>query len=299
LDFHHIATDQKDTVPQRIPKNEPRTFDQLEEHYLIEKQLADRLRKAGQEERRFLYAHLYDELYRRVSLHPQLTRKADPKARALEVSQRISLLGPFLTRDCTFLEVGPGDCALALEVAKLVKRVYAVDVSQKITRGVRFPENFELVISDGCSIPASNNTVHVAYSAQLMEHLHPDDAVEQLRNIYNALTAGGVYVCITPNRLFGPHDISKYFDDTATGFHLKEYTISELASVFETAGFKRIQILIGIGNRYRLLPASSLLWTEALVGKVPRSIWRRLVRREPFSSLLDIKLVATKTERAC
>ena len=70
-----------------------------------------------------------------------------------------------------------------------------------------------------------------------MEHLHPDDAVDQLKNIYNALVNGGKYICITPNRLTGPHDISKYFDNVATGFHLKEYTVTELSGLFREVGF--------------------------------------------------------------
>ena len=63
-----------------------------------------------------------------------------------------------------------------------------------------------------------------------MEHLHPDDALEQLQNIYSALVPGGIYLCITPNRLSGPQDVSRDFDMVATGFHLKEYTISELSN---------------------------------------------------------------------
>lgn len=61
-----------------------------------------------------------------------------------------------------------------------------------------------------------------------MEHLHPDDAYEQLQEIYNALIPGGIYICITPNRLSGPHDVSQYFDSIATGFHPKEYTTVEM-----------------------------------------------------------------------
>jgi hypothetical protein len=52
-----------------------RTAEQIREHYEIEKQLASRLRMAGKAERRTLYAALYDELYRRVPHHPQLTKK--------------------------------------------------------------------------------------------------------------------------------------------------------------------------------------------------------------------------------
>lgn len=80
----------------------------------------------------------------------------------------------------------------------------------------------------------------MAYSNQLMEHLHPDDAVEQLRNIHHVLRPGGVYICITPNKLCGPHDVSRGFDEKPTGFHLKEYDNRDLTRLFRQAGFRRV-----------------------------------------------------------
>jgi hypothetical protein len=82
-----------------------------------------------------------------------------------------------------------------------------------------------------------------------MEHLHPDDALEQLDNIYASLAPSGVYLCRTPNRLNGPHDISKYFDPVATGFHLREYTVSELRQLFMQAGFSRTRLVIAAKGR--------------------------------------------------
>ena len=241
-------------LPMRIRESEQRTLEQLREHYQTEKELADRLRNASKEERRYLYTALYDELYRRVPHHPQLTRKVSFEARTEAVSEQLKLLGHFLKPEFTFLEVGPGDCSLAFEIAKFVKKVFAIDVSEDITKSSRLPQNFELVISDGCSIPVPKNSVNVAYSNQLMEHLHPDDALEQLWNIYNALVPDETYLCITPSRLFGLHDISKYFDKVARGFHLKEYTITELSSIFKTVGFPKVRLIIGRTKLFLLLP---------------------------------------------
>ncbi|MCK4236917.1 MAG: class I SAM-dependent methyltransferase, partial [Candidatus Krumholzibacteria bacterium] len=162
-------------MPVRMAKNERRTFEQLREHYRIEKELADRLRNASKEERRYLYIALYDELYRRVPHHPKLTNKIGSKARIKVVSGKVGLLKRFLKPEFTFLEIGAGDCNLAFEIAKLVKKVYAVDVSEEITKGLESPQNFELIISDGCSVPVPKNSINIAYSYQLMEHLHPDD----------------------------------------------------------------------------------------------------------------------------
>lgn len=136
-----------------------------------------------------------------------------------------------------FLEVGAGDCAFSFEVSKLVKKVYAVDVSEILTDNSVISENFKLILSDGSSIPVSKDSVDIAYSNQLMEHLHPEDAKTQLENIYSSLVDGGIYICLTPSKLYGPHDISKYFDSVATGFHLKEYTITELNKLFQQVGF--------------------------------------------------------------
>lgn len=85
-----------------------------------------------------------------------------------------------------------------IEIAKRVKRVYALDVSNELTENVVLPKNAELIMSDGVSIPVPGNSVDVAFSDQLMEHLHPDDAVEQLGNIYDALAPGARMFVLLP-----------------------------------------------------------------------------------------------------
>lgn len=261
--------------------NDPRDFEQIQEHYVIEKELATKLLHSTQEQRKYLYSDLYDELFRKVTHHPQLTRKASPEVTAWIVNQRMELLRRYLTSETTYLEVGPGDCSLAIEVSKQVKKVYAVDVSTEITKHLPFPENFELILSDGCSIPVAKNSVDVAYSHQLMEHLHPDDALEQLKQIYQALKLGGMYICITPNRLSGPHDVSKHFDEVATGFHLKEYSITELQQLFRQVGFSKVTWIKNNNNLHIEIPLMfgtiPLLKTcEVVLEKLPYSLRRKV-----------------------
>ena len=258
-----------------------RTIEQIKEHYEIEKELANRLRSSSREERRHLYTSVYDELYKKVPHNPKLLRKADSKATAWVVEQRMQLIHKFLRPDFTFLEVGPGDCSLSVEVAKHVRKVYAVDVSNEITKDLKFPQNFELIISDGCSIPVTQNSVNIVYSHQLMEHLHPDDANHQLQNIYNALSPGGIYICITPNRLSGPHDVSKYFDEVATGFHLKEYTVTELYELFRASGFVQISLYKSYQQTHLELPlfpinVSMLKVGEEFLSGLPFSLKRKI-----------------------
>jgi len=271
-----------------------RTPEQIREHYEIEKALANQLRVASQTERRTLYSSLYDELYRTVPHHPQLIRKANPEKNKDIVAYQMRNLGAFLKADTTFLEVGPGDCSLSITVAKQVKEVYAVDVSAEIAHQKTFPDNLKLILSDGVSVPVPSNSVDFAYSNQLMEHLHPDDALEQLKNIYQSLAPGGRYLCITPNRLLGPHDISQHFDQVATGFHLKEYTVTELTKLFRDVGFKKIRAYFRI-KRFYFYPypiISSM--AEAFLTVLPFPLRKPFARFIPIGFFTGVFLLGTK-----
>jgi SAM-dependent methyltransferase len=278
---------------QKPPKSEKRTLEQIREHYEIEKELADRLRRAPRQERRYLYSSLYDELYRRVPLHPQLTRKSSLMGTRKIVDLQMKFLRSFLNKEITYLEIGPGDCALSFEVSKFVKQVYAVDVSDEITKVSKAPDNFELYLSDGCSVPVSPNSVNLAYSYNLMEHLHPDDAFDQLQHIYNALIHGGIYICITPNRITGPHDVSKYFDELATGFHMKEYTTLELSSLFRKVGFSRVRAYVGAKGKYISFPIFPIALCEMFLDKLRRAV-RKIISKNLWLPLPDIRMMGMK-----
>ena len=271
-----------------------RTPEQIREHYDIEKELASRLRNASKESRRSLYSLLYDELFRRVPHHPQLTQKASPEERHRAIAAQMRFLRRFFRAGDVFVEVGPGDCALALEAARHAKHVYAIDVSDEITKASTFPENFSLMLSDGCAIPVPPNSARLVYSNQLMEHLHPDDAFEQLENIHRALTAGGIYVCVTPNRLAGPHDISKDFDPIATGLHLKEYTIAEMKALFERAGFSKVRTYIGARALFLRFPVLPLILCEKILEKLPCSLRKKIARSAACRALLNGRFVGVK-----
>jgi SAM-dependent methyltransferase len=222
--------------------SEARTHDRLRAHYEVEVELAKRLREAAPDARRRLYGRVYDELFARVPDHPQLTRRADRAEQAAYAEAQVALVRQFLPPGGDFVEVGAGDCATVRAVAPFAGSVTAVEVSAAIVPA-DLPANVTVALSDGVSVPVRPASADVVYSNQLMEHLHPDDAIEQLRNIAAALKPGGRYICVTPNRLTGPHDISAGFDDVARGFHLREYTHRELASAFERAGFRRVRVV--------------------------------------------------------
>lgn len=277
-----------------VTVTDTRTPEQLRQHYEVERELADRLRRATKEERRTLYSEVYDELFKRVPEHPQHTNKSSPERLAADVAEKMAIISPFLNSKTVFLEVGPGDCELAKTVAAQVAQVLAVDVSDEITKKRVLPENLRLVLSDGSTIPVPPGSVNVAYSNQLMEHLHPEDAVEQLRHLHAALAPGGVYVCITPSRLNGPHDISCVYDREACGFHLKEYTVGDLSALFRAVGFSRVCIIFGGRGKFMLLPTWPAVICEKLLGLLPYSLRKALALKPPFRWLFGVRLAGFK-----
>ena len=138
-------------------------------------------------------------------------------------------------------------------------------------------------------MPVEPGSVDLAYSNQVMEHLHPEDALEQLANIHRALKPGGKYVCVTPNRLNGPHDISRYFEKTAVGLHLKEYTFAELSGLMRESGFRHVSACYMTEGHARVLPAGPVSALEQIVAVTPMR-----ARRGGLSRFLCHCVVATK-----
>src|SRR5919197_4736497 len=255
-----------------------RSPEALRRHYELERALAERLRTGSPAERRRLYGEVYEELFRAVPDHPQHRWKADPAVRALDVAQQVAIACSFLPEGGVYVELGAGDEAVARAVAERARQVYAVEVSEEIGRDVARPANVTRVLTDGTSVPIPSGSADVAFSSQLMEHLHPDDAEAQLRAVAAALAPGGSYVCITPNALSGPHDISKFFDASPTGFHLREYTNAELRRLLRAAGFGRVRGFVRLGGRTLVYPLAIPTALEALLGRLGAA-GRRLARR--------------------
>ncbi len=273
-------------------RQDARSHQRIRFHYDVETMLARRLMNSDKADRSTLYTECYEELFRTVSDHPQLTNKHGADAEGIH--RQLRLLLPMLDRESTLLEIGAGDCRLSIAASPHARKVIALDVAPAIMRRDDFPPNVEPCLSDGTSIPVPPGSVDVAYSNQLMEHLHPDDALEQVRNVFAALKPGGRYFCVTPNRLHGPHDVSRYFDDVATGLHLREYSCAELAEVMRRVGFRDVRFVVAAkGRKLAVLPAGAMTALERAFEALPRAL-RRKVPGGAMNVLFGARVVATK-----
>lgn len=272
-----------------------RSFENIKKHYIVEKALADRLKNSTKEQRKKLYSSVYDELFQRVSDHPQILRKVSDESKNKTAFEQLKFALKFIKPQYTFLEIGAGDCHVSFNVAKVASKVFAVDVSEEIACNNKKLKNFELILSDGTSVPVDEKTVDIAYSNQLIEHLHPDDTLEQTVNVFRCLKSNGKYICVTSHKFSGPHDISKHFDKEAKGLHLKEYTYSELSSLMKKAGFKTINTYIGGRGIYMRFPYLLTILTEKLFCLLPYKLRKKLSSSLPFNSFFGtLALIAIK-----
>ena len=261
-------------------------------NFEVERELAERLLEAPAERRQALYPEVYGELFGRVEIPGYDEAQRD------QVPLLLRLLGPFLTPETRFLEIGAGSCDLSLALADRLPRVWAVDaVAPPLPRGP-VPEAFAFVRSERVRDEVPEAGVDLALSCHFVEHLHPDDLRRHFAEVLALLAPGGRYVVVTPNRIYGPHDASHGFSDRAAGLHLREWRHGDLARELRRAGFDGVRAFGRIGSPPRRIGLRAIAVVEAVVDALPGG-WRRAVvalapRQAPFRPLEQVKLVAVK-----
>jgi len=254
-----------------------RTAESLENQYVVEKGLADRLKHAGRAERRQIFSTMYDELFSKVPEHSRLKRRRSEDLTRRHNESKMGLVRRELGPAITFVEFGAGDCRFAVEVARHVGRALAVDISDQRDPNHPAPENFSLVVYDGCSLDAiSEGSVDLVFSDQLIEHLHPEDTPEHFKLVHRILKTGGKYILSTPHAFTGPHDISKYFSYEPQGFHLKEWTYLELRDELSRHGFSRVAALKGFLGTTVTMPYAYVGMCERVIRLFPMAARRFL-----------------------
>ncbi|HET6349521.1 MAG TPA: class I SAM-dependent methyltransferase [Candidatus Krumholzibacteria bacterium] len=267
-------------------KTTPRSPDRLRHHYEVEKALADRLRRTtSREERARLYDSMYDTLFAAVPDHPRLTNARDPAFVAHINRGRMAIVRPYLRGDTRALDIGAGDCSFSFALARHARSVTAIDISEGSAVLEGAPQNFRYLVYDGFNLPLEPGSIDLAFSDQLVEHLHVDDADWHFSMIAKVLAPGGHYVFRTPHRYTGPHDISQYFTKgDPEGFHMKEWTYGELRTVLRRAGYGKLTAIWSARAIALPLPLWIMVVKEKVLGLWPR-VLRRRIARLPFPYL--------------
>ncbi|HEX5453007.1 MAG TPA: methyltransferase domain-containing protein [Stellaceae bacterium] len=268
-----------------------RSAERLIAHYRLERALSDRLRQAPREARSRVYQEVYQDLFAALPDHPQRLVRRD---HAANVEARCRRLGKRLQPHYVFLEIGCGDAALSFAVAHSVRTAYGLDVTEALIDFAAAPANFTFRRTTGIDIPLPSEAVDFAYSNQLIEHLHPDDAADRLKEVWRVLKPGGRYMCVTPSRITGPHDISCFFDYQAAGLHLREYDYGSLRMLFRDAGFRKFSCSASARSLEIGLPYPLARLLERGLLALPRPLRASLTRSAPVRALMGLNAVAVK-----
>jgi len=276
----------------RAARNESRSAERLEAHFAVEARLAKQLAGSTRAERSTLYSDVYRQLFASVVDHPQ--HRGGTALRQDRIRRQVDYLRRMLRPSDTYLEIGCGDAGLTKAVAPFVAQAIGVDVTNELIDMADAPPAFRYLHTDGTTFELPDGSVDLVFSNQLMEHLHVEDASEQLREVFRVLRSGGRYVCSTPNRLTGPHDISCYFRYEPAGFHMREYDHRALAGLFRGVGFAKVAGSVTVKGITLNLPIGAIAPAEALFERLPVRLRNRIALMPIVSNTAGVTLIGTK-----
>jgi len=272
--------------------------DQLTElQWEQERGYADRIRHStrGSSERAQAYADGYDTVTKILACRYQ----AQGEGFVMGLSPRFARLALKLldrrrqqgVQDPRFFEIGFG-CGLMLEaVAREGFAVAGIEVSQHMREQAesRLPESChdKLYLGDYLThrLGGAGDAYDVIYWNDVFEHLPVDENLDYLRRTRDLLKPGGALITITPNWHVRPSDITDFARPPRSepeGFHLKEYTLGEMASLLKQAGFARVETPLFVTHRHTVLFGTGLCrlksCCEPLLEYLPFRLTRLLCR---------------------
>jgi len=216
--------------------------------------------QAFQIERKFHTAILSEESFeKRLSLYSNVYRTVHPVYG--KTSKNImSVKNPkdkkvLLFRSELFnksiLDVGCGEGYFLASVANKLKHKRLVGIDVSIPQAAKQYSEIDFISADIIDFKIDEQ-FDVVFSDQVFEHIAPLDIETHLKSIWKALRKGGIFIICTPNRFFGPNDITRIIDCSYTnrinaqGTHLNETTYTELITILKNQGFNHFRTIVQI-----------------------------------------------------
>lgn len=204
-------------------------------------------------------------------------------------------------RGKSVLDVGCGDGAFLVEVDRKVEhgKLTGLDaVVPPSDNGIGIDFHATDIVK--FELPDSYD---VAFSDNVIEHIAPADLPFHLESIRSALNPGGTMIVLTPNRLFGPWDVTRIVDDTykgrvpACGTHVCEMTHIELMDLLGRHGFGKFRTVwptakIKQKKQNKRYPGWLTKWAERVPGFVP--LMRRVPNKWKILPAYEISMICTK-----
>lgn len=245
------------------------------------------LAEADSEIRRRMYAEIYAKvlpIYARNRSGAAVAVDKQPIVRRF----RRELIGR------SILDVGCGDGAFLKTVAVSVDTgpLIGIDIAAQQTSATHLPIRF---LRRDIICFRLDRPVDVVFSDNVMEHIAPADISAHMASVWHALKPGGLLILIMPNRLFGPGDVSRIFDNSLTGrfpalgTHLREWSYGELLPLLTGQGFDELRTVLPLARTPG--PMCDVRLPASLLVAMERSRpFLRLLRRSSWLARLLVRL---------
>jgi SAM-dependent methyltransferase len=225
---------------------------EVKRHWELESTLARRLLTSDKSTRWSVFQECYTELY---SALPWLNESGNVSADSLRPWLKL------VPKGAKVFEIGSGTAHLLKYLASQGCECVAKEITQergeKHTAGVT---ELQWHVTDGVNLAKfeSPSSYDVVISTNVVEHLHPDDMLDHLRNVREILRPRGCYIFTTPHVGVGPSDVSRVYGfDRAVCMHLKEYNFIELGALLTKAGFRPPKAVLFRQRPFNVGPVAS------------------------------------------
>ena len=99
-----------------------------QDHFALEKKLANELRNSSASDRKVLYQKLYNKLF---STFPEIATNLD-SSEDDRIAWQMKLMKNLYDKEKIFMEIGAGDCLMSKQLAKHFKKIVAYEVASTI-----------------------------------------------------------------------------------------------------------------------------------------------------------------------
>jgi ubiquinone/menaquinone biosynthesis C-methylase UbiE len=149
----------------------------------------------------------------------------------------------------TVIDIGCGAGVSTAHIGRYAKTVYGLECSTFILEEARKRceslSNIHFLFIEGTKLPFDDRSIEVAYSNDVIEHFHPDDAIMHLQEVLRVLKERGRYYFWTPGKNTGPHDFTKNFYPKGIGVspmasHIREYNFAEMIAILKQVGYRKV-----------------------------------------------------------
>jgi len=223
----------------------PRNINEWREyHYRVEKEYAAKIMASpkGSAEREMLFEEGYNKVL------GDIIAQYDPGGGGTHYTTVVlQIVQHLVDRGGRVFDFGCGGGDLVMALIEAGYDARGIDVSRDCID--RAKATLSVISKDECvergeflSFQA-NRKFHCVVMDNVIEHIVPDSVGDVVRRCYDMLDEDGYLVVLTPHKMSGPHDVSRFFlplGSAAEGFHLKEYSFTDLDSALRGGGFKRV-----------------------------------------------------------